>query len=1418
MLLHNSLGICVGASTVSSVNLLPSSNTQAALSTEIIQHHGNPKLIVEKIFQNGIPEKVVVTGRKFRRLLNVPSISEPEAIELALEYLKLDADLIVSAGGENFIAYQLDNNRKITKCITGNKCASGTGEFFLQQIRRMNLDVEDAIQLGCDGEPYNISGRCSVFCKSDCTHALNKGVPKKDVVAGLSRMMAQKIIELISKTHVDRIILIGGVSRNESIIRFLKEQINDIIIPPESAYIEALGAAIFASKNNLPKINKKNIFRSEHSAFSFHEDLKKFVHKVTFKDFERGTANPNDVCILGLDVGSTTTKVILMRKDDCAILASEYLRTNGDPIQASVECYKSLVNQLSVLVKIIGLGVTGSGRHISGLHAQSKGIVNEILAHANATVYFDKDVDTIFEIGGQDAKYTYITAGVPSDYAMNEACSAGTGSFLEEAAKESLNVDYLSIAEIALQADHPPNFNDQCSAFISSDIKNALHEGLSKENIIAGLVYSICLNYTNRVKGNRPVGEKVFMQGGVCYNKAVPIAMAALTGKEIIVPPEPGLMGAFGVALEIKKRIELGFIQEQNFDLDGLINRKVEYGKSFICAGGAEKCDRKCSIAIIEIENKKFPFGGACNKYYEFQQTKALNIKERNIVKLRQELVFDKYVHAFIPEVNIQTIGISKSFLTNTFYPLFHNFFNRLGFTIILGSEPVKAGIEKQNAAFCYPVELAHGFFQDLIDKQPHYIFLPHIIETYVKDSVGYTKNCVFIQSESYYLKTAFKDSLGKIKILNPVINFSKGYESSKDDFINLAVELGQTEKKSSEAFDLALKEFKLMLNEFKEIGKRTLDNLEQNPDDFAVVLFGRSYNSFADEANLGIPQKFASRGMTIIPHDFLPSENLGTFDTMYWAAGKQILRSAKFVKDHPQLFGVYITNFSCGPDSFLITFFRNIMGNKPSLTLELDSHSADAGINTRIEAALDIIKRYRELSKKGIIKEEKKNFKPLEFVDAYNFICSDGKKYSIKDKDVKMLIPSMGRFGTEAFTAAFRHINVNAIPLPVYDYQTLSMGRGNTTCKECLPLILNTGSFLEYLGKHRNNESEKILYFMADGTGPCRFGQYNVFLKELINKKEIPNVGIYTLTEKNSYGGLDDEFTKRGWAALVTADVIQQIFFAMLTIAKDPKYAKAMLDEEWKKILLILEKGSLNELYDQLDKLVKRLRTLERRIELNDAVKVALIGEIFVRNEEFSRMELVERLIENGILVKVAPITEYVHYSNYVYKLDLKKDKASLKEKVKFKIRKYVQHSIEHNIKKALSKSGFYEFEMINIEKLLSRAEHLIEKDMEGEAILTVGSAFYEILDHVSGVVALGPFGCMPSRLAESILSVEMNLKGKRESEKNNSIYQGLEIENLPFLAVETDGNIFPQIIQSKIEIFIQQVHRTHKKLRDSK
>ena len=1407
-----SIGICIGASTVSSV-ILNNSNGQIEMeSFKTIAHQGNPKDVISKMMLKETPERISITGKKFRNYVNLSTISEAEAVEQTFNHFNYSSDIVISAGGENFIVYVIDKDKKISKVLTGNKCASGTGEFFLQQLKRMDIDLVEAAGFSEDSQPYNISGRCSVFCKSDCTHALNKGVAKENVVAGLSRMMASKIIELTSRIPHKKALMIGGTSQNKGMVKFLNDHFEEIKISDQATYFEAFGAALFAMENETTTLDINNLFKDEESVFEFHDELQKHISKVQFKETPRGIAEAGDTCILGLDVGSTTTKIILLRKSDSLILASEYLRTNGDPIKASIECYTSIKNQVDVPLNIIGLGVTGSGRHISGLHALTKGIINEIIAHATATIFFDPEVDTIFEIGGQDAKYTYITSGVASDYAMNEACSAGTGSFLEEAAKESLNIDYLEIGKIALEAKRPPNFNDQCSAFISSDIKNASHEGLSKNDIIAGLVYSICLNFINRVKGNRPVGKKVFMQGGVCYNKAVPIAMAALTGKEIIVPPDPGLMGAFGVALEIKNRIDLGLLNEEKFDLDELIQRTVKYEKPFICMGGKEHCDRKCNVSIINIEGKKYPFGGACNKYYNLQVDVKKSAKDTDYVKLRQQLVFEKYIHPVNLNSNAKTIGIPKSFFTNTIYPLYYNFFTQLGYRVVLADEPKAQGIDKKEAPFCYPVELAHGFFQDLIDRKPDYIFIPHITDIFTTDENEDKKCCPFVQSENYYMRTTFSNDLNGIQFLSPILNFKKGYDSQKHVFIKLAQELGNDKALASSAFDYAIGELKEMFEEFKRTGREVLSELEEDKSKIAIVLFGRVYNSFAKEANMGIPQKFSSRNVVLIPHDFLPTEDLKSYKNMYWGTGQQILKSASFVKEHDQLFGTYVTNFSCGPDAFIVGYFRGIMGIKPSLTLELDSHSADAGINTRIEAALDIIRSYRELKKKGSMNITKNNYQPIRIGEHGDFIDSDGNQFTLKDENVKLIIPTMGRFNAGAFAAAFRYLGINTEAAPSSDSKTLVTGRGNSTCKECIPLILNAGGIVQYYEK--KDPKERTLFFMAESNGPCRFGQYHIFLEELVKKKEMHNIGIFTLDERDSYGGLGNKFVERAWTALTIAGIMQNIQSAIEALAIDKKEGLIIFDREWEKFLAKLDHETQDKIYEQLEESSIILSAIKTKKSIHDAKKIALIGEMYVRNDEFSRMDLMKRLADKEFVVKVAPLGEFIYYTNYLASKDSSFFSKDIGKKIGFSIRDLVQIKIEKKVKKILCKSGFIEFEFTRINDIISKAEHLIKPELEGEAILTIGSALYEINDHVCGVISIGPFGCMPSRIAESILNVEMNSHGKAKSENKIIDPEIHELENYPFLSVETDGNMFPQIIQSKIEIFMLQAERMHKKM----
>jgi predicted CoA-substrate-specific enzyme activase len=1421
-----SLGICVGASTVSFVKTKEENGIVSVLEHKSITHEGNPKKIISQFFIDYDSDKtsVVVTGRKFKELINTHSISEPEAVESAIKFLGLNGEekAIASLGSESFMIYHLNSDGSIDNVITGNKCASGTGEFFLQQISRMNLGLSDISELKEDCTPYSVSGRCSVFCKSDCTHALNKGIPKEQVVSGLAQMIAEKTIELLSKQNASTVLLIGGVSKNQSVVKYIKKKYSDLTIPNEATYIEALGASLIGLEN-YHKIHKEYLFKSYKHSFSTLQPLDKNSSRVIFKEIIKDKPLKGDECILGLDVGSTTTKAVIIRTKDNALLASTYLRTNGNPVQASINCYKELKGQILTDIKIIGLGTTGSGRNIAALHALTKGVVNEIIAHAVAAAYFDKEVDTIFEIGGQDAKYTHLTNGVASDYAMNEACSAGTGSFLEEAAKETLNINYLEIGEIAFKSPAPLNFNDQCAAFISSDIKNASHEGAGREDIVAGLVYSICMNYVNRVKGNRPVGKKIFMQGGVCYNKAVPFAMSNLVNKEIIVPPEPGLMGAFGVALEVKNRITLGILDKQDFKLDVLINRDFKYGTDFICSGGAEKCDRKCSVAIIEIEGKKYPFGGACNKYYNERNNLVADSGKHNYVNIRQDLVFNKYIEANqnIVSKNKKKIGVSKSLLTNTLYPLYYNFFNRLGFEVILSDEADACGKDKIQSSFCYPVELSHGFFSNLIKNEPDYIFLPHITQMDSHSEHQYNRLCVFVQGESYYLKSTFREELEdeiktkkkKIILLTPVIDFTLPDSDLREIFAGIAKELGKDKKEAVSAFDYANRRYKEMQSEFKELGKKALKEIESNPDNFGIVLFGRSYNAFAKEANLNIPHKFASKNLTIIPHDFLPNEIKDSYENMYWYSGHQILSNSRFVKNHKQLFGVFISNFSCGPDSFILSYFRRIMGSKPSLTLELDSHSADVGIDTRIDAAIDIIKNYLILNENSELRDSGHSINPLKVFtenNKINIIDSSEKKIGITSKEVEVLIPSMGKFSSDAFAAVFRSLGINCKPLEVPSPETLKQGRGLTTCKECLPFILTTGSLTEYLDKHYNR-NKKTLFFMPRGYGPCRQGQYYIMLKDIINNMKIEDVGVLTMDDESSFDDFGTEFFIKQWIALMIADVVHDIESAIKAIGVNKNESLKILNDEWNNIIKSLESGMHSEIFVQLEKSCKVLSKIRLKIPIDKAKVVSLIGEIYVRREEFSRGELVKALTEKEFIVKTAPITEYVYYSNYLLKKQILNG-LSMKDKTLLQIKDKYQRVLEKKIKKIFAKTGLVKYEMIDIDKTMDIATRFISPQLIGEGILTTGLALREILDDACGVVSIGPFNCIPSRLSEAILKKEMTIEGKHRGLGLSKNGYPEELENLPFLYVETDGNAFPQIIQSKIEIFIMQAEKVHK------
>lgn len=1453
---HSALGICLGASTVSMVLLAvppddPNGFRSPGLTPRIagswrIAHEGNPRQALLSALSRVEPAsigRIVCTGKKFRKLVNISAIAEPEAVEYAYPYFKpvgVNCPAIISAGGETFMAYLLNRSGQITDIRNGNRCASGTGEFFVQQLRRMGIALSETAHWTGASDPYPVSGRCSVFCKSDCTHATNKGIAKSRVAAGLCRMMADRVLSLLIKVPRQHIMLTGGTIHNSVMVADLHREIEGLIVPEGADCFEATGAALWGlAHDTKPYPGDSRLFTSRHAALSTLAPLNEFQDMVTFKSQTTDGIRPGDACILGLDVGSTTTKAVLLRQADDAMLATVYRRTNGDPVGAARKCYASIRDQVvqrTALsrISIVGLGVCGSGRQIAGLHAMTDGIINEIIAHATAAVYFDPQVDTLFEIGGQDAKYTFVVNGVPADYAMNEACSAGTGSFLEESAFEILGVRMTDIGAIALTGRHPINFNDQCAAFIASDVKNAIHEGAGHADIVAGLVYSICMNYTNRVKGNRPVGGRIFMQGGVCYNQAVPLAMAALVGKPIVVPPEPGLMGAFGVALEVKKRIAAGLLSPESFDLDALVNRSVGYAAPFTCKGGREKCDRRCEIAVVKLAGKKYPFGGACNRYYNLCHKISYEDESLDLIHSRQKWVFAEKSQADDqdPEAAsrpVKRIALNRSFMVHTYYPFYSSFFKALGVSPLLPDEPSRKGIDQRGAAFCYPGELAHGFFHSILemDPAPDYIFLPHfksVPATNGSHGYGGGQLCPFVQGETYYLQTAFREQLDTLhrqgtRLIAPLLDLARGLAMAETPMLHVATALGVGRRRGRQAFQQGVLSQQRFMAALKQQGHDIISALAQNPDRQAVVVFGRAYNAFAPEAHMGIPKKFTSRGIPLIPFDALAFEQEHAKRHMYWGMGQQLLKAARFVKKHPQLFGVYVTNFSCGPDSFLIGYFREIMGRKPSLTLELDSHTADAGLETRVEAFLDIVTAYRRLGggEKNTL-ETARGFTPARLHSnngTHAVVCSSGEKVSLHDPRVTLLFPSMGRLSSEALAAAFRSDGLRAVAHPPADGNVLKLGRANTTCKECLPLILTTGTLLNYIQRHKRAD-EIVLYFMATASGPCRFGQYYVFMEDLIRRNRISDTAIFSLTSENGYAGLKGGYEQRGWWGLVIADVMEDIRAMLLAAATDTGAAMAAFEKIWRDILLCLETGSWAEVRQALATAARQLRRIALKRPVSDVPVIGLVGEIFVRRDGLSRQWLTEHLAQKGFATVCSPVAEWVHYCDYLVSNDLVDPPLPIMRKLKGRIRNHYKHRVETQIKFLLSASGLVHAESVRIPPVIKAAQNYLSPHLTGEAVLTVGGSLLEVAHRYCGIVLIGPFGCMPSRLSEAILTETMRSEDKLAAIAGNGRRHPLPVgvEDLPFLAIESDGSPFPQLIQTQLEAFCLRALRLHARM----
>ena len=1376
------VGVNIGALTVKVVALQGKDKRPAVMA-----HQGRPLAVLEKL----LAEKDFAGADYFGVSGHLGHISEAMAIQRALREVQTDFDAVVSLGGESFLVYIVVDG-KISNVLSHNKCAAGSGEFFVQQIGRMGLGMDEAIQTSFNGKVVPLAARCSVHCKSDITHKLNRNeATPEDILHTLHDSMASKVIALLEKgqSELRRVLLIGGVTRNAAMLAALREKLpsTEFVVLPESSWFEAWGSALLTRDEPLyssPKI-------AVPTTLSHLPPLSLYGDRVQVIAAPPPQAPPDGPMVLGVDAGSTTTKAILLDPATKGVVASHYTRTKGDPVAATRECLRALVEQLGN--RCIGLvGSTGSARELAGAYLGTEHVYNEISAHAAGAAHFDSEVDTIFEIGGQDSKYIYLRNSVPIDYAMNNACSAGTGSFLEESAHGDLGMDVSEIAGLALAAPAPVQFKATCAAFINSDIRIALQEGQSREDIVAGLVYAIAGNYLNRVKGTRYVGKKVFLQGGVALNHAVGHAFAHSVGREVVIPPSPELLGALGVALLALQRARgsLGPATE----LLTLAAPEMKRTSRFTCGA----CTMYCSIDHFEVAGRRFPFGGRCSLYENVWKRKTRTAAAPDLVEQRSKLLFD------LPKGNSpgngKQIGIPKALTTHSLYPLYATFFAGLGMEVVL-SEVDPRGELKSNAGFCFPAQIAHGAVLNLVQRGVELIFLPHVMRMPQREAWKESYLCPITQASPYFLAKAYP----QIHLLSPLLDFSEGYAACSA-LVEIAVnELGKTRESAERQWSAAVRAQTDAEGKLEQLGKAALE-LAIAGNKPAIVLAGHSYNAFTPEGSQSVSKKLSSMGVASIPADCLTPQAAGPTS---WHFANQVMNAVNVVKEQPNLFLLCVSNFSCTIDAFTQSMLASEMASKPYLVLEIDAHTADAGVQTRLEAFLDIVKNYREANV-----SPSREFNAARLIAGGRVIRSNGEQVALTDPRVNLYFPNFSQFHAESLAMSVNWLGLHPGQVTPLDRRHLSRGLQYTSGRECLPLPICIGQLLEI--HERRAPGEVAGFYMLEGGAPCVIDAYMGYLERFIVEQHLDDLFLLVPGADNDHCGYDPvTLAKYTLPALLVADIMIEIEQVIHVVGDS--HALTQMKQEWGRF--IAAATTLEQFHAQLPDFVDRLASVPRKRNPLDCPRVLVTGDFFTRFSPFFMEGVREIYSEHGIILKPVELNGLLLYGAYNMVSEaagawgLKPGGAALAKACtrifqpdgKDYLRRWLAYQTEKRAeayyRKIFQKSGYLLTPQGDPAATFADASEHISPKIYGEVIPTVGDGVRAQVEGYDGIIIIGPFNCLPFRIAEAIL-------------KPLSIRRGM-----PILTYESDGYAVSPSFLRQVEVHTQQVleHRARKPIQDA-
>lgn len=1314
----------------------------------------------------------------------------------------------IEIGGEDSKIIFFDEQFRPDIRMNGT-CAGGTGAFIDQMAVLLDVDVAELNTLAEKSTNiYPIASRCGVFAKTDIQALLSQHVSKEDIAASIFRSVAIQVVTALSRGREikKKILFAGGPltfypGLRRAFVDLLEiENPEDLIIPDRPELLPAMGAATVRNgspcrrtisnllalaeaeplhptangDNNLPAMfNSKAEFASWTKRHEQHRVARIDLLETRDKDL-----------FLGVDSGSTTTKIVLIDEDG-TLVDSYYHANNGDPIQAvklGLAEIKEKFSAAGFLPRIVRSAATGYGESlIKAAFGLNDGVV-ETMAHYRAARHFESDVSFIIDIGGQDMKAIYIQDHTVAEIQVNEACSSGCGSFIETFAR-SLGYGVERFAEIACDSKAPFDLGTRCTVFMNSKVKQALREGASVADISAGLAYSVIKNTLYKVLKLRDfdvLGNKIVVQGGTFRNQAVLRALEILLNKEVVNPDISELMGAYGAALTALANHRVAHVQPTGrYHHKGLSIEQLEKNSSFIKKEiRCQKCENRCSVLQLTFTNgNHFYTGNRCERYYSNSQEGQS--KGKNLIDTQMKLLFERITE---PEGKpILTYGIPRCLNMYENFPFWCTFLTQCGFKVILSADSSFAIYEKgfstvMSENICFPAKLAHGHIFDLGEKKVDRIFFPTVVyEQEEADDALNTFNCPVVTGYPDLLKNAINpEQKFGIPLDNPIISF-KDFNLLKDQLYLFFSKFGINYRTVSDAIEkgrAAQRDYKKQLRSMAAIELKNGD-VERRT---TIVLAGRPYH-MDPLINHGIPNLLTELGVDVISEaavtlskDDLSSKDINVLTQ--WSYANRLYAAAKWVTKTPNAQMVQLTSFGCGPDAVSTDEVKEILrdGGKVHTLIKMDEIANLGAVRIRLRSMLDAMKENN--GKEGVAKGCAKKL--------------NGKRTG-KESGRTLIAPYFSAFYSPLIPAAFKPLGYRVEVLPPQDKTSAEWGLKTINNDMCYPAVLVSGDIIKAFQSGRYNPEETAVILTQTG-GQCRASSYVSLIKKGLAAAGLEEVPVITLSnqEINPQSGfnIDQKGLMRRLAlGVIFADPLARMYLASTAREKTPGTAKKIHT----KYLARMEKGIENADYSYLLNLLEKAVTDFNQIDIYDRSipRVGIVGEIFVKYNFFSNGNIIDWLSNQGIEVVLPPIQSFFaqRFINETYNQKVF-FKRSFVDRTKYRLleiySKYHLAQIEH----VMQGFRFYK-KAHDLRELAEITDDVVSlANQYGEGWLLTAEMIAMLQEGTSNIVCLQPFGCIANHIT-----------GRGVENKLREMFPALNLLSLDMDAGASEVNILNRL-----------------------